>query len=127
MNEKDVEIVCSTRLRPQIAVQLWVGDNPVIVLGTAASSFHSDILRTFLEDKGLEYLTQKAIGNSKDIPRLGGKGYRVCGMGTAFLDFDKKEYRGIIEWGNDYGIMYINKEHRELFEASLKRNDWTCL
>ena len=71
-------------------------------------------------------MTQKSIKSDRDIPLLTGKEYRVVGMGYAFLDFDKKEYRGMGEMKNDYGKS-TDKHHRKLVEATLERDGWTCL
>ena len=92
------------------AVQLMVGEEPVLVIGKSAVGH---VLERGLQHLGLEYEMRGALTK---FPKLHGDDYRVVGAGIAYLeDRTIKLFAGCRELNN----MSVDRDHKERMESHL--------
>jgi hypothetical protein len=122
-----VEIVNSSNHNGSYnAIQLLIDERPVLLLGHS-DDLHCEILRSYLQQQGLEFYTIQAPGSRvpAQVPALVGPRYLVVGMGKAELETSKKRYTGMHSSNADYRIG-INIKHRDLTRRTLESLGWDC-
>jgi hypothetical protein len=110
------------------AVQLLVDEKPFLVLGPSPRSFHYRLLESFLQERGISFITIQPPGTKIpcNVPALEGEHYKVVGMGDIYLYPQEKLYTGMSGESQDYRVG-IDPTHRSQVKRTLLAQGWTCM
>ncbi len=106
-------------------IQMWIGEKPVMIFGGNFDQ-HPDILKSFLEERGISFSTIRSIKDRSQIPSLGGEGnkYRVAGMGYNYIYTNTRNFT-LPTGGSGHYDSDANPEHSAIFERRMIKDGWT--
>ena len=106
-------------------IQMFLGERPVMVFGDLREQ-HPEILRGYLEGRGIIYDSVDSLMGRGQVPSLNGKNeeYKVVGMGTVNAYLSRKKF-GMPEGGSSHYVCNANHEHSTIFENRMLKDGWT--